>query len=123
MFVSSPKVGGTGRNLTAANHVLITKKFWILNELCQAFPWVVRLGQKSVPHKWPMNTGPSGYNDRASDPQQLSGVAQIRVLHGLVSRPNITTSMIYHILDSQEDHTKQLTAYGNVLPSDDGEDE
>jgi hypothetical protein len=47
----------------------------------------------------------------------------MRVLHGLMSRQNITTSMIYRILECQEDHMKQLTEYGDIVPSDDGEDE
>jgi len=32
VFVTTPKVGGTGLNLTAANHVVLTEKFWVLNE-------------------------------------------------------------------------------------------
>jgi len=32
VFVTTPKVGGTGLNLTAVNHVVITQKFWVLNE-------------------------------------------------------------------------------------------
>ena len=31
VFVTTPKVGGTGINLTAANHVVITQKFRVLN--------------------------------------------------------------------------------------------
>jgi len=95
VFVTTPKVGGRGLNLTAANHAVITQKFWVLNELRQAFAWVVRLGQNRVPHTWLWNTGPSGYDNRASDLHQPSGVAQMKVLYGLMSRPNITTLMIY----------------------------
>jgi SNF2 family DNA or RNA helicase len=32
VFVTTPNVGGMGLNLTAANHAVITKKFWVLNE-------------------------------------------------------------------------------------------
>jgi hypothetical protein len=46
----------------------------------------------------------------------------MKVLHGLMSRPNITTSMIYLILEGREDHTKQLMEEGDVVLSD-GEDE
>jgi len=49
-FVTTPKVGWTGLNLTAANHAVITKKFWVLIEPRQAFARVVRLGQNGVPH-------------------------------------------------------------------------
>jgi hypothetical protein len=109
VFVTTPKVGGTGLNLTAANHAVITQKNWVLNEQRQAFARVVRVGQNRVPHIWRLNTGPSGYDNRASDLHQLSGVAQMKVLHGLMSRPNITTSMIHRIVECREDHTQQLT--------------
>jgi len=32
VFVTTPKVGWTGLHLTAANHAVITQKFWVLNE-------------------------------------------------------------------------------------------
>jgi len=32
VFVMTPKVCGTGLNRTMANHVLMTQKFWVLNE-------------------------------------------------------------------------------------------
>jgi len=98
VFVTTPKVGGTGLNLTAANHAVITQKFWVLNEQQQAFARAVRLGQNRVPHTCLLNTGPNCYDNRASDLHQLSGVAQMGVLYGLMSRPNIMTTMIYLIL-------------------------
>jgi hypothetical protein len=122
VFVTTPKVGGTGVNLTAANHAVISQKLCVLNEQLQAFARVVRLGQNSVPHTWLLNTGPNGYDNRASDLHQLSGVAQMRVLHGLMNRPNITTTMIYRIPEGPQDHKKRLTEHGNVVSSD-GEDE
>jgi len=122
VFVTTPKVGGTGLNLTAANHAVITQKFWVLNEQRQAFAQVVRLGQNRVPHTWLLNTGSNGYDTRASDLHQLSGVAQMRALHGLMNRPNIMTTMIYRILECRQDHTKRLTEQGAFVPSD-GEDE
>jgi len=122
VFVTTPKVGGTGLNLTAANHAVITQKFWVLNEQRQAFARVVRLGQNRVPHTWLLNTGPNGYDNRASDLHQLSGVAQMRVLDGLRNRPNIKMTMIYRILECRQDHTKRLTKQGDFVPSD-GEEE
>jgi len=71
-----------------------------------------------VPHTRLLNTGPGGYDNLPSDLYQLSGVAQMRVLHGLMSQPNITTSMIYRILESHEDHTKQLTENEDTFQSD-----
>jgi hypothetical protein len=116
VFVTTPKVGGTGRNLTTAKHAVITQTFWVLNEHHQAFARVVQLGQNIVPRTWLLNTGHNGYDNRASDLHQLSGVAQMR------NRPNITMTMIYRILECRQDHTKQLTEHGDFVPSD-GEDE
>jgi len=118
VFETTPKVGRTGLNLTAVNHAVITQKFWVLNEQRQAFARVARLGQNRVPHTWLLNTGPGGYHNRTSDLHQLSGVAQMRVLHGLMSRPNITTSMIHQILESRKDHTKRLTENEDTFQSD-----
>jgi hypothetical protein len=43
VFVTTPKVGGTGLNFTAANHAVITQKCWVLNEQHQVFARIVRL--------------------------------------------------------------------------------
>jgi len=56
VFVTTVTLGGTGLNLTTANHAVITRKFWVLNALLQAIARVVRLGQNSVPHTWLLNT-------------------------------------------------------------------
>jgi hypothetical protein len=109
LFVTPPKVGGRGLKLIAANYAVITRKFWVLNEQRQEFAWVVRLGQNRVPHTWLLNTGSNSYDHRASDLHQLSGVAQMRVLHGLMNRPNISTTMIYRMQEWRKDHTKWLT--------------
>jgi hypothetical protein len=42
----------------------------------------------------------------------------MRVLHGMMSRPNIMTLMIYCILVSREDHKMLLTENGDTLQSD-----
>jgi len=109
VFVTTRRVGGMGLNPRAANYAVITQKFWVLNKQCQDFARVVQLEQNGVPHSWLFKTGPGGYDNRASDLPQRSGVAQLTVLNGLMSRPNITTSMIYCMLECQEDHTKQRT--------------
>jgi hypothetical protein len=85
VFVTTPKVGRKGLNLTAANHAVITQKLRVLNEQCQAFARVVRLGQNRVPHTSLLDTAPGGYDNRASNLHQLSGLAQMIVLHGLMS--------------------------------------
>jgi len=118
VFVTTPKVGGTGPNLTAANHAVMIQKFWVLNEQQQAFARVVWCGQNRVPHTWLLHTGPGGYDNRVSDLHQLSGVVQMRVLHGLMSGPNIMMLMIYRILESRDDHTKRLTENEDTFQSD-----
>jgi SNF2 family DNA or RNA helicase len=45
VLVTMPKVGGTGLDLTAAKHSVITQKFWVLNEQWLALALEVRLGQ------------------------------------------------------------------------------
>jgi hypothetical protein len=77
---------------------------------------------RTVSHTWLLNTGSGGYESRASDSHQHSGVAQMKVLHGLMSRPNIMTSMLCRILECREDHAIQVRKYGHVVPSE-GEDE
>ena len=37
VFITTPKVDGTGLNRTAANHAVISQKFWVLDEQWQAF--------------------------------------------------------------------------------------
>jgi hypothetical protein len=85
VFVTTHKGGGTAQNLTVAKHVAVTQKFWVLNEQRQAFARGVRGGQNRVPRTWLLNTGPGGYDNRASDLHQLSGLAQMKVLQGLMS--------------------------------------
>jgi len=121
VFVTTPKVGGTGLSLTATHHAVITKKICVLKKQKQEFAQLARLGQNRIPHTWLLNPGPSGYDNRARDLHQLCGVAQMKVLHGLMRWPNITTLMINRILQSQDDLMKQLMEQGDVMLSD-GED-
>jgi len=122
VFVTTPKVGGTGSNLTAENHAAIPQTFRVLNEQSQAFALIVRLGQNRLPHTWLLNSGPGGYDNRASDIHQLSAVAQMRVLHVLISQPNVIPSMIYRILEWWKNCKKKLNLHGEFVPSN-GEDE
>ena len=85
VVITTPKMGGTGLDLSAANYAVITQKFWELNEQRQGIARVVRLGQNSVPHTWLLNTGPGGYDNQTSDLHKHFRVAQARVLHGLIS--------------------------------------
>jgi hypothetical protein len=48
VFVTPPKVGRIGVNLTAANCAVLTQKFWVLNKPRQAVAQVVQLGHNRV---------------------------------------------------------------------------
>ena len=48
--ITTPKLDWIGLNPNAANHAVLTQKFWVLNKQWQAFPQVDRLGQNRVPH-------------------------------------------------------------------------
>jgi len=93
VFVTTPKMGGTGLNFTARNHAVLTQKFWALKEQWQACAQVVQLGQNRVPQIWLLNTGPGGYDNRVTDLHQHSGQAQMKVLHSLMSLLNIRMLM------------------------------
>jgi len=113
--VTTPKEDRAGLKPTATNHVVITEKFFVLNEQWQTCPPVVWLGYNRVPYTWQLNTDPGGYDNRVSDQRQQSAVTQRMDLHGLISRPNITTSMIYPIYDSAVDHVKWVTKNQDIL--------
>jgi len=72
----------------------------------------------SVPHTLLLNTCPGGYDNHSSGLHQYSPVAQIRVLHGLISRPYIMTSMNYRTLEYCENHRKWLVGNGDTFQSD-----
>jgi len=117
-YVTTLNVGGTGLNVTAANHAVRIQKFWVLNEQRQEFVWVMWLGQNQVPYTWLLKMGPGGYDNRLIDLYQLSGITQMRVLHSLMSRPNIRMTMIYQILESRKDHMKWPTENRVMVQSD-----
>ena len=73
VFLTTMKVGGTGLNLVAANHLVMLQKPWVLNEQRQAFDQIVRLGQTRQPHCWLLNVGPAGYDDRVIQLHHQSG--------------------------------------------------
>jgi len=118
VFITTPNVCRTALNPTAANHAVITQKFRVLSEKWQAFARGVLLKQNQVPQTWLMNTGPGADDTSPSDLNQHSGVAKMRVLHGLMSRPNIKMTMLYAILESRKGHREQLTENGDTLQYD-----
>jgi len=118
VFVTIPKVGGIGRNHTAANNAVLTKQLWVLSDQWLPFAGVVRRGENRVCQTWLLNTNPGGYVNYASDQNQHSEVAHMKVLHHLISELNITATMIFEILVPYKDHTMQLTESGDTLQSD-----
>jgi hypothetical protein len=109
IFITTPKIGSTGLNLTAANHAVITQRFWVLNEQQQAFAQVVQFGQNCVLHTWLLHTGPDSYDDQVSELHQRSEVAKMRVRHGLMNHPDIMIDMIYLTVKACVRHTVWLT--------------
>jgi len=63
VFITTPKVGGTGVHVTAANHGVITQKFSVLNKPWQPLAQGVHLGQKRGPHKWLLNRDRGAYDN------------------------------------------------------------
>lgn len=59
VFITTPKVSGTGLNLTAANVVIISQTFTVLNKLCQVLAHIIQLGQNREPHSQLQNRGPA----------------------------------------------------------------
>jgi hypothetical protein len=106
VFITTTKLGGTGLNLVAANHAVVLQKPWVLNEQRQAFGRIVRLGQKRVPHTWLLNTGPAGIDDRITQLHMANGSGQLRVLHGLMNRPQINVDDIYNVIKSRMEETE-----------------
>jgi hypothetical protein len=117
-LVTTLRLSGMSLHPTAANHAALTQMFLVLTKQLQVFAQVVQLRRNRVLHTWLSYTGLSGFDIRASDLYQQSGVAQVRVLHGLRSQPNITTSMIYPFLKCQDNYTHQLMEHGDVVVSD-----
>ena len=107
VFLTTTKVGGTGLNLVAANHAVILQKPWVLNEQRQAFGRIVRLGQTRQPHCWLLNVGPGGYDDRVTQLHHRSGQAQMRILHGVMNRPDISTEDVYNMLQIRKEETRR----------------
>ena len=110
VFLTTTKVGGTGLNLITANDAVILQKPWVLNEQRQAFGRIVRLGQTRQPHCWLLNVGPGGYDDRVTELHYRSGAAQMRILHGLMHRPDISTEDVYNVLRTRKEETRRVEA-------------
>ena len=82
----------------------------MLNEQRQSFGRIVRLGQTRQPHCWLLNVGPGGYNNRVTELHYRSGADQIRILHGLMHRPDISTEDVYNVLRSRKEETRRVEA-------------
>jgi len=118
VFVTAPKFSRRGWILTAAKHVVVIQKFWVMNEHHQAFAWVVRQGQNQFPHRWLLNMGPGEYDNSVSELYHHCRVAQIRVLQNMLNCTKITMMMIYLILEYRDNHTKWLTGNADMFQSE-----
>ena len=106
-FLTTMKVGGTGLNLVAANHGVILQKPWVLNEQHQAFGRIVRLGQTRQPYCWLLNVGLGGYDDLVTQLHHQIGQAQMRILHRVMNRLDISTEDIYNMLQIRQEETRR----------------
>jgi len=61
---------------------------------------------------------PGAYDNSVSDLLQHTGVTQMKAWHSLMSRLNITTSMIHQTVEFCEGHTKWLRETWDALLSD-----
>ena len=107
VFLTTTKVGGTGLNLVAANHAVILQKPWLLNEQRHPFGRIVGLGQTRKPHCWLLNVGLGGYDDRVIQLHHRSGQAQMRILHGVMNRPDLSTEDVYNMLQIRKEETRR----------------
>lgn len=71
-------------HLTAANYVVITHNFWILNDQLKAFAFVVRIGGYKVCHPSLQIADSAGYTNHPSNLHQHANVATMKVLHSLM---------------------------------------
>jgi len=117
VLITKHQVGGTGQYCKAANNVVITWKFCVLNKQYSAFEWGVQQGKHRVPYSWLQNLGPAGNDYSTWDLHQLFGVGQMCVLHGLMSQLSMMTSIGYWIPESCKDRMGQLTENGYRLQS------
>jgi SNF2 family DNA or RNA helicase len=102
VLVLTPALGGTGLNLTAADHVVIMQKFWCLNEQRQAVARVHRLGQPREPTAWVLHVK-GGIDDRAQELQTANGVFEARMMHGLMGT-DISYNMLMSVISARMAH-------------------
>ena len=112
VFLTTMNVGGTGLNFVATNHAVILQKAWVLNEQHQEFCRIVLLGQTRQPHGWLLNVDPGGYDDRVTQLHHRSGQAQMRILHGVMNRPDITPEDVYNMLQIRKEETHMAESGG-----------
>lgn len=75
----------------------------------------VQLGQISDPHTWFLDKDPGGYDNHVSNLHQHFVSGQMQILLSMLSGLTILMSMIYHNLESGEDHVKWLSENGVML--------
>lgn len=85
LFITIPKVGGTGLIHSVDNRGISTQMCYVLIEQYQAIAYVVRLREIRVPFTWLLITEPSGNITRVTDLLHLLGVAHISLLYSLIN--------------------------------------
>lgn len=118
VYITEYTVGGIDHNLACANYVVMTHKFWILNEQCQAFAPGFQLVPNHVPHAWLPNTSPGGNCNQMSDLHYHSRVGQLRFLYSILSQPGSMMLMTGQIPKSHEEQMRRGTDSEDKLLSD-----
>jgi hypothetical protein len=118
VFVMTLKVGGICLNVAATNHVVITQKIWELNQQWQTSAHDVQFRHNPVPHTWLLKMSPCGYGMWVRNHDQQSELAQLNVIHSVISNPNIPTSKICHIWMLRHHHSQWLTDNADTVQSD-----
>jgi SNF2 family DNA or RNA helicase len=98
-------LGGTGINLIAANHVVITQKFWNMNEQKQAIARIHRIGQRRKPTAWILHCR-GGIDDRISELQLANGRFEARLMHSLMDS-NLTYEQLMDVRAARQAQHQQ----------------
>ena len=119
VMILSPRAGGVGLTLTAANHVIHLSRWWNPAVEDQCTDRVYRIGQDRPVHAYyPIAKHPS-YGDYSFDLRLDALIARKRSLNHKILAPTIITSHDHATLfrSTVSDAKARLTSEGSALPN------